>query len=78
MYAYHAAPWSDSYNERDRRTHHKRTKQHVQEEKTSWTWDEILDGKGSLTWEEILAGKDFVLSRVFVCLGFCMSRFMVA
>ena len=51
-------PLSLSYNKRDRRTHHKRTKQRVQEKQTSWTWDKILDGKRSWTWEETLAGKD--------------------
>ena len=58
MYAFHAAPWSDpSFNERDRRSHQKWTKQRAQEQ-TSWTWEEILDGKGSWTWEEIQAGMD--------------------
>ena len=46
MYTYHAVPWSDPYIECDRRSHHQRTKQHVQEE---WTWEEILDGAGPWT-----------------------------
>ena len=54
----HAAPWSDPYYERDRRSHQQRTKQRAQEREVSWTWEEILDGKGSWTWEEILAGQD--------------------
>ena len=52
MYAYNAAPWSHSYNERDRRTHHKRTKQRGKEEQRfmeKWTWEEILDGAGPWT-----------------------------
>jgi hypothetical protein len=53
----HATPWSHLYNECDRRSHQKRTKQRGQE-LTSWTWDEILDGKRSWTWVEIMAGKD--------------------
>ena len=58
MYAYHAAPWSGHFlhEDRDRTTHHKRTMRHGREEKTEWTWEDILEGKGS--WEEILAGKD--------------------
>ena len=46
MYAYHAALWSDSYDDRDRRTHQKWTKQRVQEERT---WEEILDRAGPWT-----------------------------
>ena len=43
------APWSSSFNGRDRPSHHKRTKQRGKEEQRvqdSWTWEEILDGKG--------------------------------
>ena len=59
MYAYHAAPWSNpSFNEHNKRSHHKQTKQRGQEEQTSWTWEDILDDKGSWMWEEIQAGKD--------------------
>jgi hypothetical protein len=63
MFAYHAAPWSPLYDDCDRTTHHKMTKQCEKEEQrfmeqTAWTWDEILDGKGSWTWEKILAGED--------------------
>jgi hypothetical protein len=43
IYAYHAAPFSQYDNSRNRRSHHQRTKQRGQEE---WTWEEILDGKG--------------------------------
>jgi hypothetical protein len=59
MNAYHAAPWSPSSDDsRDRTTHHRKTKQHGQEE---WTWEDILNGKGSWMWEEILAGRDRLL-----------------
>ena len=58
MNTYHAALWSDpcyssSEEERDRITHHQRTKQRgngqqqqQQRSQDSWTWEEILDGKG--------------------------------
>ena len=39
----HAAPWSPSYDDRDRISHHQRTKQRGEDK---WTWEEILDGKG--------------------------------
>jgi hypothetical protein len=55
MYAYHAAPWSPPYNERDRTTHHKRTKQRTKEEWTSWT-REKEEWRTSWTWEEVMAG----------------------
>ena len=54
----HAAVWSDSpspYENRDRITHRKRTKQRVNRQeqpkeemrnKDFWTWEEILDGRG--------------------------------
>ena len=59
MYSYHATPWSPLYDERDRITHHKRTKQRDKEEQRfveSRTRDERLDGKTSWTWEEVMAG----------------------
>ena len=65
----HAAFWSASPSQeenRDRTTHHKRTKrrgerQRKQEQrKEEWTWDDVLDGKGYYTLEEILAGKDTI------------------
>jgi hypothetical protein len=44
----HAARWSEyASNDRDRISHHNRTKQRAQEESVSWTWEEILDGKES-------------------------------
>ena len=53
----HAAFWSDSpshQENRNRITHHKRTKQRVNRQeqreemrnKDFWTWEEILDGRG--------------------------------
>jgi hypothetical protein len=41
-----AAPWSTHYNDRDRRSHQKRTEQRCQEE---WTWEDNLDGEGPWT-----------------------------
>ncbi|XP_070298705.1 uncharacterized protein [Salvelinus sp. IW2-2015] len=64
MYAHHAAPWSTSFDGRDRTSHHQRTKQRGKGEQRfqeDWTWEDILDGKGSWTWEEILAGRDRLL-----------------
>ena len=49
LYADHAAPRSPPYDDRDRTTHHKRTKQREKEEQRlmgKWTWEEILDGAG--------------------------------
>ena len=44
MYAHHAAPWSSSFNSRDRTSHNQRTKQRGKED--AWTWEEILESKG--------------------------------
>ena len=67
--AYHAAPWSNqSLNDRDRRSHHQRTRQRGQEEqgswarekrewRTSWTWEEIMAGDKTLTWKQAEAAK---------------------
>ena len=52
MYAYHAAPWSHRYDERDRITYQTRTKQREKKEQHllgKWTWEEILDGAGPWT-----------------------------
>jgi hypothetical protein len=52
MYSYHTAPWYPRYDERDRITHQKRTKQREKEEQRlmgRWTWEEILDGAGPWT-----------------------------
>ena len=64
MYAYHAAPWSHQYDERNRITHQTRTKQRVNEEwtswarekyewRTSWTWEEVMAGDKSLPWKQV-------------------------
>ena len=62
MHSYHAAPWSPRYDEHDRITHQKRTKQREREEQRfveKWTCDEILDDKGSgrgrRFWQERIA-----------------------
>ena len=48
--------WSDCYfDDRDRRSHHTRTKRRAQDEKVSWAWEEIKEVKTSWTWEEIMA-----------------------
>jgi hypothetical protein len=54
----HAARWSEyassSYDERDRISHHTRTKQRAQEGMASWSLEEIEE-RISWTWEEVLA-----------------------
>ena len=62
---YHAAPWSEYYYDaRDRRSHHTRTKQRAQEEKVSWSWEQIKEEKISWNWEEIMGyTKAFLGSR---------------
>jgi hypothetical protein len=54
----HAAPWSVSPHNRDRRSHHNRTKQHAQEEKISWPWEKMKKEKTTWTWEEIMSGHE--------------------
>ncbi|CAB1332394.1 unnamed protein product [Coregonus sp. 'balchen'] len=67
MYAYHAAPWSASYDDRDRRSHQRRTKQRVQEQTPGkeleklamsqvgewWSWEDMFAGRGP--WAKVKA-----------------------
>jgi hypothetical protein len=57
---FHAALWSEyDYNDdRDRGSHHNKTKQCAREEKISWAWEEIKEERTSWTWEEIMAGDE--------------------
>ena len=55
---YHAALWSVSPHNRDRRSYHNTTKQRAQEEKVSWAWEEVKEENISWTWEEIMGGHE--------------------
>ena len=64
MFAQHDAPWSPVYDDRDRTTHQKKTKQRVKKEwtpctrekeewRTSWTWEEVMAGDKTLPWNQV-------------------------